>query len=183
MTITERPATASGAGPSTAAATPPRRPRGARGLRGVWGVRGLWGVRVLGGALVLTGALAFAGCTAVRSDLGTASGGCYVDLPAAAGAVHHAGHLLGVRLFSQAALRTLGRGSLYRAVSAHRPKIAQVCLVAYGGTFSATTVEKPVGRASGHLAVVAVSYPGRRVVATLLIAHLPLPFGHGHIGL
>lgn len=128
-------------------------------------------------------AVALAGCTSVRNDLGTSNSGCFVALPAAADAVNHQGHLHGVRLVNVSSLRT-SEGRLYRAAtSTPGSPIERVCLVAFTGHFEASQVSKPIGRTAGRLAVVELEYPDNRLVATLLIARPPLPFGHPHLGL
>lgn len=131
---------------------------------------------VLGGTLV-------GGCTSGRSELGTGNSGCYVALPSAVTAVHDTGRLKGVRLVSVGALRSSAT-LLYRAArQAEGPKVERVCLVAFSGHFSSEGVEDPLGRAEGSLAVVELSYPDNRLLATLIVARPPLSFGHSHIGL
>lgn len=131
-------------------------------------------------AALLLGALGLGGCAAARNELGTASSDCYVDLAIASHAVHHSGHLRGVRLVSVASLRTHAP-LLFDAADVHGKRLDQVCLVAFGGHFRAGGVERPIGKAAGNLAVVALGYPGRRLLATLLVKRLPLPFGHYHL--
>jgi hypothetical protein len=133
-------------------------------------------------ALVVAGS-ALSACTAVRNDLGTAEGQCYVAIPAATAAVHGPKHLKGVALVGLRSLRTIDR-PLYRAAveTSGRPS-PSVCLVAFTGHFRADQVTAPVGEPSGRLAVVALRYPGNRVLATLLVPHPPFAFGHSHIGL
>ncbi|MGH9093183.1 MAG: hypothetical protein ACRDZR_17660, partial [Acidimicrobiales bacterium] len=131
----------------------------------------------------LSAAALLAGCTAARNDLGTADSQCYVAIPAATAAVHGAGRLEGVRLVTVSALRAHS-AVLYRAAEAAPGRRAQsVCLVAFGGAFRAGRVTRPVGERAGHLAVVALGFPGNHVLATLLAGRSPLPFGHSHIGL
>ena len=135
------------------------------------------------GALIVVAGVAVAGCSAVRNDLGTSNSDCYVDLAAASGALHGAGHLQGVRLVDVPSLRSVGTGALYRAVTSARPRATRVCLVAYTGRFRSGRVSHPIGASTGRLAVVAVTYPGKRVVATLITSRPPFPFAHTHIGL
>jgi hypothetical protein len=135
------------------------------------------------GAMVLAAGLVAAGCSSVRDDLGTSSSDCYIALATASAAVNGAGHLQGVRLVSVASLRSSGSRALYRSAVSVRPRASRVCLVAYAGTFRAQEVHHPLGRASGHLAVVAVTYPGKRVVGTLILERSTMPFSHTHIGL
>lgn len=131
-------------------------------------------------AVVLAAGTVLAGCTSVRNDLGTRSSGCYVAIPAALGAVHHRGHLDGVRLVGVGALRAR-EPALYRAARDRAAPAHQVCLVAFTGTYQATQVTAPIGRPSGRLAVVEVGYPGHDVFGTLIVRRPPLTFGHGHI--
>lgn len=134
-------------------------------------------------AVALVGGVLLGGCTSARNDLGTADSECYVAIPAATAAVHGAGRLAGVRLVTVSSLR-LHSGVLYRAArDAPGPRTASVCLVAFSGRFSAGQVTKPVGDLTGHLAVVALGFPDKRLLATLLAGTAPLPFGHSHIGL
>lgn len=131
-------------------------------------------------ATAVLGATALAGCASVRNELGTANSACYLAFPEALKAVHHHGHLAGVRLVSVASLRHRAP-LLYGA--AHQAKgipVSQVCLVAFTGTFRAGAVEHPIGRPGGRVAVVELGYPSKRQLATLLVRRLPLPFGHPH---
>jgi hypothetical protein len=131
------------------------------------------------GALAL-GGLSIGGCAAVRNELGTASSGCYVDLALATHAVHHRGHLRGVRLVTVASLAPHAP-LLFDAAEVNGKRLAQVCLVAFGGRFTSAGVERPIGEQAGHLAVVELGYPHRRLLATLLVARPPLSFGHYHL--
>lgn len=144
------------------------------------------GTRTLrAGAIVLAAlaGVALTACTSVRNDLGTSDSGCYVALPTAAAAVGHQGHLRGVRLFDVASLKNRDP-RLYRAATSNSgPKVERVCLVAFTGHFDDTGVSRPIGQPQGQLAVVEVEYPDNRLLATLLIARPPLPFGHTHDGL
>ncbi|HVC14163.1 MAG TPA: hypothetical protein VND62_04810 [Acidimicrobiales bacterium] len=133
-----------------------------------------------GCAALVIGALGIGGCAAARNELGTASSSCYVDLARASHAVHHHGHLQGVRLVPVAWLRPHAP-LLFDAATTHGRRPGQVCLVAFGGRFRAGGVEHPVGHSSGNLAVVEVAYPGRTLLATLLVTRPPLPFGHFHV--
>jgi hypothetical protein len=155
---------------ATAAAQPVRRPR-VRFSR----------TRTLAacGALLL-GALGLGGCAAARNELGTPSSDCYVDLAVASHAVHHVGHLRGVRLVSVSSLRAHAP-LLFDAAEVQGKRLGDVCLVAFGGRFHAGRVARPIGDAIGNLAVVEFGYPDRRLLATLLVRHAPLPFGHYHL--
>lgn len=131
------------------------------------------------GALVLA-ALGLDGCAAARNELGTASSGCYVDLALASHAVHHNGRLLGVRLVSVASLRPYAP-LLFNGAEVHGKRLDQVCLIAFGGHFRSERVASPIGEQEGNFAVVELGYPARRLLATLIVRHPPLPFGHYHL--
>jgi hypothetical protein len=131
--------------------------------------------------VLVAGAGVLGGCAAARSELGTANSNCYIGLPEGVAAVHHHGRLFGVRLVTVASLERRAP-LLYRAArQAPGPKAAQVCLVAFTGAFDAAGVEHPFGRPTGHLAVVELEYPSKRLLGTLLLRHAPLPFGHPHL--
>ena len=133
---------------------------------------------VAAGALAAT---ALTGCTSARSTLGTVDSGCYVALPAASSAVHHRGHLQGIRLIGVASLKTAAP-RLYRVVAATSgPPVRRVCLAAFTGRFSWGDVAKPSGRRVGALAVVVIEYPNRRLLGTVIIPHPHLRFGHTHL--
>jgi hypothetical protein len=142
--------------------------------------RSVWVRAALVCSALLLGASALQGCAAVRNELGTAASNCYVDLAVASRAVHHEGKLRGVRLVSVPSLRAHAP-LLYRAAVARERRLSQVCLVAFGGRFDATRVERPIGEQTGVLAVVELGYPNRRLLATLLATRPPLPFGHYHL--
>ncbi len=129
---------------------------------------------------VLAGAIGLGGCAAARDELGTSASDCYVDLAVAARAVHHEGRLQGVRLVSVASLRPHAP-LLYDAAKTHGKRLGDVCLVAYGGDFEKARVESPLGQSTGRLAVVELGYPGRQLLATLLVVHPPLDFEHYHL--
>jgi hypothetical protein len=131
-------------------------------------------------AALMVAATVLGACSAVRNDLGTADSDCYVALPAAYSAVHHHGTLHGVRLVATSSLRRRAP-LLYTAATRVEPKFTQVCLVAFSGDFSASSLPHAVGKKNGRLAVVELGYPGNRVLATLVVVRLPLAFGHPHI--
>lgn len=134
----------------------------------------------LGAVLValVVAASVLAGCASVRDNLGTADSNCYVGLPAAVGAVHHHGHLAGMRLVPVSSLQRKAPLLYLTARAASGTKATQVCLVAFAGDFAARAVERPEGRPAGHLAVVELGYPSTRLYATLLVRRAPLSFGH-----
>ena len=121
------------------------------------------------------------GCTTVRSNLGTTDSGCYLGLPAATKSVHSVGRLSGVHRVRLTQLKKSFPGLLDSLqVEATRQ---QVCLFAFSGSFTAASVSKPRGRPDGHLAVVVLSTPANGLIGTVIVNHLPLRFGHSHIGL
>ena len=134
---------------------------------------------VLAATLLAMGAVA--GCSSARASLGTVDGGCFLALPTGAAAVHHHGRLLGAELATVEALRH--RPVILRTVTrAPGPKIRQVCLVAFGGSFTRGSVERPVGQRSGRVAVVVVEYPHSRLLGTVVLNRAPVRFGHSHVG-
>jgi hypothetical protein len=150
-------------------------------VRGRGPGRRVWRIGAV--TLAVLASVALTACTSVRNDLGTSSSGCYIALPVATAAVGHQGHLRGVRLVGVSSLRSYA-SRLYRAAtSAPGPKIEHVCLVAYTGHFDADAVSRPIGQPQGQLAVVEIEYPDNHLLATLIVAHPPLPFGHSHLGL
>lgn len=137
---------------------------------------GRW-LRLAGAAAALVAGVALGGCASARNNLGTAGSTCYLGLPEAIGAVHHHGHLVGLRLVSVASLEQRAPRLYQAARRAPGKKVGQVCLVAFTGRFTASSVQHPIGRSRGHLAVVELGYPSKRVFATLLVRHAPFPFG------
>jgi|GEM_PF-1512759 len=125
-------------------------------------------------------AVGLAGCAAARSELGTVNSDCYIVLPTAFRAVHHHGKLDGVRLVPVTSLRSHAR-LLYDAATRSGKRTGDVCLVAFRGDYLATSVVGHVGRTAGHVAVVELGYPGKRLFATLLLRRPPISFGHFRI--
>ncbi len=135
-----------------------------------------WGA--VGALVVALGPLA--GCSSVHQSLGTSDAPCYIALPTASKAVGRTGHLEGVRLKKVSALKSVGR--LENALEEAGIHSGSVCLVAFKGTFSASSVSHPSGRPAGHLAVVVLRYPDGKLVSTVLFRRLPTNFGHSHLG-
>ena len=129
----------------------------------------------------LVAAALLGSCSSVRNDLGTKSSPCYVSLPVAAGAVHHHGRFVGLRLVSTAGLRDAPLAAVAR--SGHEGARGRVCLIAYAGPFTYGAVEKPSGDSAGQLAVVVVAFPKRVLLGTVVVARPPLRFSHTHVGL
>jgi hypothetical protein len=131
-------------------------------------------------ALVLAAAL-LASCSSARSDLGSpdTSSSCYLALPTAAKAVGGHGHLQGVRKYTLSSLRSVAP-RLYRHLAGDVPKKQAVCLAGYSGHFTASGVDKPLGRAAGSVAVVVVTTPANELLGTLILSRLPLRFQQTH---
>lgn len=136
---------------------------------------------VLLGAAVI-GSVALTSCTAGHASLGTGSSPCYLALPKGADAVHHRGTLLGVRLASPTEL-DLHHATYLELVRRNHGPLHNACLVAYRGTFSSSSVERPIkpGR-MGTYAIAVLDPSGRRLLATFVLTHAPLRFGHSRIG-
>lgn len=130
---------------------------------------------------VLLAVCVLAGCSSVRSNLGTSDSPCYLSLPAASEAVHDSGELAGVHLFTLAKLRQLAP-HLYARLSLPRPSGDRVCVIAFTGSFTNTSVTRPLGSPAGRLAVVVLRTPSNQLLGTVLLDHPPLRFGHGHVG-
>jgi hypothetical protein len=130
------------------------------------------------GAVALAASV-FAGCTSARSGLGTTDESCYLALPTASKAVGGHGHLTGIRKYRVADMKNLAP-HLYDYLSDQAPRNQVICLAGYTGLFSRAMVEKPIGRATGKLAVVVVTSPGNKVLGTLILKKLPVRFQHTH---
>jgi hypothetical protein len=138
------------------------------------------GWRWLVGIVTLVVGLSATGCTAARNSLGTSDSGCYVALPSARAALHRPATFQGVRLVSVRSLRHIHR--LY-GVATESParNVKAVCLVAFTGHFTTSTVTEPHGRSEGSFAVVVVEYPDNHLLGTLIFSHVPVRFAHTHI--
>jgi hypothetical protein len=128
---------------------------------------------------VVTIALGVSACSAVRNDLGTSNGPCYVAIPAATAAVHHTGKLAGLRLERVAALHRTSH--LYQVAGGAGAGSQRVCLVAFKGSFDHSGVTAPQGRSQGGFAVVVLSYPDNHVLGTVILRRPPVDFGHSHL--
>jgi len=138
------------------------------------------------GVMILCMAVAAASsaCTSARNTLGTNSSPCYTAIPVAANAVHHRGRFLGVRLLSARQAST--RRRLDALLDARAPKVKTVCVVAYGGSYRLSQVKRPFGMpppsGTGAVAIVVVSSPHNRLIGTVVLRRVPLPFRHEVIG-
>ena len=118
-----------------------------------------------------------AGCSSARSNLGTVDESCYLQLPTAAKAVGPHAHLAGVRKFTVSSLKPFAP-RMYQHLRGVVPKGQSVCLAAYTGHFTASSVQKPHGRFSGKLAVAVVTSPGDELLGTVILNRVPLRFQH-----
>jgi hypothetical protein len=140
------------------------------------------GRRIAGGlAGILLAASVLAGCSAVRSNLGTSDSPCYLSLAAASQAVHGSGKLAGVHLFTLTRLHEKAP-RLYARLAISHPSQDRICVIEFTGTFTDTSVARPLGSPAGRLAVVVLRTPSNQLLGTVLLDHPPLHFGHGHVG-
>jgi hypothetical protein len=149
-----------------------RRRRGAARLRAVIGA----------GLFTAAAAVSMTACAATRNELGLNDGLCYVALPAANAAVHGRGSLIGLRLRKVSDLRVVHQLMPLPTPRGHRLNSGtRLCLVAFRGAFAAREVHRARGREAGRVAVVVLTYPGNRVLGTVILDRPPLPFGHPHL--
>ncbi len=130
----------------------------------------------------LAGSVALTSCTAGHASLGTGSSPCYLALPKAADAVHHRGTLVGVLLVSPTALDS-HRATVRKLESRVNGRLHDACLVAYRGKFTSSDVERPIEPGqSGTYAVAVLTTSGKELLATFVLTHSPLRFGHFRFG-
>ncbi len=142
-----------------------------RSGRGLGRRLGTWFAGLVVAASLLTA------CSAARTGQGTTDESCYLALPTAAKAIGGHGHLHGIRKFTLAGLRGVAP-RLYTRLADDVPKHQNVCLAAYTGHFTASSVSKPLGRPTGTLAVAVVTTPGNKLLGTLILTKLPVRFQH-----
>jgi hypothetical protein len=82
-----------------------------------------------------------------------------------------------VRKFTVAGLKPFAP-RMYAHLAGVVPKGQSVCLAAYTGHFTASSVQKPHGRSSGKLAVAVVTSPGNKLLGTVILNRVPLRFQH-----
>jgi len=116
-------------------------------------------------------------CSAARTGQGTTDESCYLALPTAAKAIGGHGHLHGVRKFTLSGLHGIAP-RLYTRLADDVPKGQNVCLAAYTGHFTASSVAKPLGRPAGTLAVAVITTPGNHLLGTLILTKIPVRFQH-----
>jgi hypothetical protein len=125
------------------------------------------------------------GCTAARDTLGTNSSPCYRALAIAKDAVHDHGTFAGVRLETVAALKALKHVDALLKARATSP-LHNVCVVSYKGSFRTTEVSRPAGRTPasgvGHFAIVVISTPQNKLLATFVLEKEPVRFAHIALG-
>jgi hypothetical protein len=137
--------------------------------------------RLVAIGLVVVGPMWLAGCTAARDTLGTNSSPCFRALALAEDAVHHRGEFAGVRLVSDS---TLSKRSHFESVLKQRSTtpLHDLCLVSYRGSYRPSQVKRPAGKVPasgvGHFAIVAVSTPQNKLLATFVLEKEPVRFRH-----
>lgn len=130
-------------------------------------------------------AAALAGCVSPRNALGTTSNPCFRAVPVASTAVHHRGKLAGIRLVGT---KELGRYPhiLDLLTSRVGNRFRQVCVISFHGAFRLDAVQRPAGRGPtsgvGPVAIVVVSSPQNRLIATFVTEREPLPLRHEVLG-
>jgi hypothetical protein len=122
-----------------------------------------------------------AGCTSARSNLGTSDSSCYLALPAATKAVGSYSRLLGVRLFTLGQLRR-DAPRLSKQIPSETNSTQSICALAFSGRFTSASVSEPHGRSTGQVAIVVLTRPSNRLLASVILQRLPLRFSHSHIG-
>jgi hypothetical protein len=160
-------------------------------------------------AFALSASIAMtAGCASVRSGLGTSSAVCYSAIPVGRAAIgkpapvisssgpgSHAPHpapspvFVGIRSASQKDIDIFGKTHDYLRSELDRRNggpIHSLCLVAFRGSFDPNSVKDlilpvpPVGRRI--YAVVVVSEPHNKLLATFIRTKVPLDFAHYAVG-
>ena len=137
-------------------------------------MRARWPLLAAATGPVLALALLLAACGGPRNTLGTAASPCYRALPGAIEAVHHKGHLVGVRRVDTSTLQK--RLPENQQLAAVRDK--QLCVFAFHDDFHAGDVSGATNQAQGPYAIVALTLKSPRVVAAAIVDHLPTRFRH-----
>jgi hypothetical protein len=129
-------------------------------------------------AAAFVSALGLSGCAGAHSALGPSAGVCFKALPGANDAVHRQGHLIGVRLVDASLLqRRMVSGSGLDALAPKTP----LCVFAYSGKFTSSTVTSAPPGLSGDYAIVALAGSRPKVVGAFVVNHLPTRFGHPRV--
>jgi hypothetical protein len=139
------------------------------------------GRRLGAGAAVAMAMFLVAGCTSVRTDLGTSASSCYLALPTASRAVGPHSHLDGVHLYSAEALKREAP-RLEEQLAGKIGPGENVCVLAFSGHFSRSSVSKGRGHTSGDVAIAVVTTASNHLLGTVVLPRLPLRFSHSHIG-
>jgi hypothetical protein len=130
---------------------------------------------------VALGVSSLSGCTSARDTLGTNSSPCYRALAIAEDAVHNRGSFAGVRLVPATQLKKVRdvEGVLDKRSTT---PLHNVCVVDYRGAFRLDQVQRPAGLGPatgvGHFAIVVVSNPQNRLLATFVLEREPVRFRH-----
>jgi hypothetical protein len=132
-------------------------------------------------ALLLLSACTLGACTTVRDDLGRSQSACYLALPSAAKAAGDHHRLAGVQLLTVESLRQRSV-PLFDELHLGHSSAQRVCVFAFEGQFTRASVSKPLGQPAGRLVVVVLTSPSNRLIGSVIASHLPLGFGHPHIG-
>ena len=132
-------------------------------------------------AAVTSAVCLLAGCTAARNSLGTSDSSCYLAIPSATHAVGPHSKFIGLHQFTLASLRQKDPG-LFDSLTAVKPTSQRVCIIEFVGSFTQASVQKPLGKPSGRLAVVVTEAPTNHLVGTVIFHHPPLNFAHSHVG-
>jgi hypothetical protein len=119
-------------------------------------------------------AVAFGACAGARNSLGTAASPCYRALPGAIEAVHHKGHLVGVRRVKTSTLQRRLPGDQQLAAVRDR----QLCVFAFSDDFHAGDVTGATNMDHGRYAIVALTIKSPKVVAAAIVDRLPTRFRH-----
>lgn len=138
-------------------------------------------------AVVVAGALT-AGCASPRAALGPNKSTCFPALSEAAQILNHAGRFAGVTL-THVPERAAGATTTTPSSTGQQETTQQgttttlphrdFCLVAYKGTFDASTIPLVQGQErTGQYAIVVVTAKTHRVVAVFLRDQLPRAFHH-----
>ena len=95
--------------------------------------------------------------------------------------MHHRGTLVGVRLVPPSELDP-HRSTRLELERRNGGALKDTCVVAYRGKYTSSSVERPIkpGR-SGPYAVAVLTTSGDRLLATFVLSHEPLRFGHTRI--
>ena len=99
---------------------------------------------------------------------------CFTALPVAKAAVHGQGKFVGVRRLTPAQLK-----ATFPILTQRSPDLGKkaACIVAYQGSFQPSQVVEPrPPNRPGHFALVVITYPGKKAVATVLRDRLPVGF-------